>query len=1047
MLHRLIAFSLAQRLMVLLAAVLVAGFGWMAFSTIPIDAYPDISPTQVQIILKAPGVTPTEVETRITAPLETSLLGIPNQTMLRSTSKYGISVITLDFAEGTDIYWARQQVNEALSSARGDLPAGTTGGVAPITTPLGEAFMFTLESPTLSLAERRHLLDWVIRPALRAVKGVADVNSLGGYVRTFEVIPNPSQLAAQKLTTDDLLRVIEQNNRNDGAGRLNVGEEAWLVRAEGRIKTLDDLGNLVITQQNGHPIHVRDVATVRIGSITRLGAVTHSGPDKMDQGETVEGLVLTLRGANARQVVAGVEKRLADLKPSLPRDLKINVFYNRADLVNAAVHTVSKALLEAVALVLVLLILFLGNLRAAVTVALTLPMAALITFILMKQFGMSANLMSLGGLAIAIGMLVDAAVVVVENVVAHLSEAYKHPNRPRLHLIYRSVREVASPVFSGIIIIMLVFLPLLSLQGLEGKLFSPVALTIIFALGASLVLSLTLIPVIASLILGKVTGHEPHNMPWLVRKLHNIYEPSLNFALKRPWPIVAVAIAGLVAAGVLYTQIGKTFMPNLDEGTIVMQVENLPSTNLGTTLALNTEIQKTLMAKVPEIAQIVARSGSDELGLDPMGLNDTDTFIILKPKDQWQAASIDAVREKIRSVLVTLPGFNYGFTQPIEMRVSEMLTGARGDLAIKIFGSDLTRLNELSNEIKTLVSAIPGAQDVATTDNEGLLYLNIEVNQAAAARNGLSVDQLEDILRAQIEGQLAGMVQEGVARTPILIRADALTNAPQKLSTLPIALPGSSTGGTVQPLSNLAKVERTTGPVFVTREMGSRFAVVRANVSGRALTDFVADAKAEVAQKVELPTGYRLEWGGQFENQQRAAARLAIVVPIALGLIFVLLFTTFNSIRQATLVFANIPFALIGGVFALYISGEYLSVPASVGFIALLGIAVLNGLVLVSYFNQLAAQGMDIDDVVRQGALRRMRPVMMTASIAALGLVPLLFASGPGSEIQRPLAIVVIGGLVTSTLLTLILLPILYKRFGLHSDKPQPTHSSSKANT
>ncbi|OZB35943.1 MAG: CusA/CzcA family heavy metal efflux RND transporter [Halothiobacillus sp. 15-55-196] len=1032
MLQRLIAFSLAQRLMVLLVAMLLAGFGWMAFSTIPIDAYPDISPTQVQIILKAPGVTPTEVETRITAPLETSLLGIPNQTMLRSTSKYGISVITLDFAEGTDIYWARQQVNEALSSARGDLPAGTTGGVAPITTPLGEAFMFTLESPTLSLTERRHLLDWVIRPALRAVKGVADVNSLGGFVRTFEVIPNPTQLAAQKLTTNDLMRVIEQNNRNDGAGRLDVGEEAWLVRSEGRIKTLDDLGNLVIAQHNGHPIHVRDVATVRIGAITRLGAVTHSG-----KGETVEGLVLALRGANARAVVAGVQQRLAEIKPSLPPDLKINVFYNRADLVNAAVHTVSKALLEAVVLVLILLILFLGNLRAAVTVALTLPMAALITFILMKQFGMSANLMSLGGLAIAIGMLVDAAVVVVENTVAHLAEAHKRPNLPRLHIVYRSVREVAAPVFSGILIIMLVFLPLLSLQGLEGKLFSPVALTIIFALGASLILSLTLIPVIASLILGKVTDHEP----WLVRKLHKIYEPILNFALKRPIPVVAVAVVALVAAGVLYTQIGKTFMPNLDEGTIIIQVENLPSTNLGTTLALNTEIQKTLMAKVPEIAQIVARTGSDELGLDPMSLNDTDTFIILKPRDQWQVGTIEAVRDRIRAALATLPGFNFGFTQPIEMRVSEMLTGARGDLAIKLFGSDLTELNTLSNQIKSVVSAIPGAQDVATTDNEGLLYLNIAVNQAAAARNGLSVDALEDILRAQIEGQLAGIVQEGAARTPILIRADALTDAPQKLATLPIALPN----GTVQPLSNLAKVERTAGPVFVTREMGSRFAVVRANVSGRALTDFVADAKAEVAQKVELPTGYRLEWGGQFENQQRAAARLAVVVPIALGLIFVLLFTTFNSIRQATLVFANIPFALIGGVFALYISGEFLSVPASVGFIALLGIAVLNGLVLVSYFNQLAAQGMDIEQVVRHGAMRRLRPVMMTASIAALGLVPLLFATGPGSEIQRPLAIVVIGGLVTSTLLTLILLPILYKRFGQSSDQRNAQQPSPEA--
>ncbi|MDD2893841.1 MAG: CusA/CzcA family heavy metal efflux RND transporter [Halothiobacillaceae bacterium] len=1037
MLNRLIAFSLAQRLLVLLAALLVAGFGWMAFSTIPIDAYPDISPTQVQIILKAPGVTPTEVETLITAPLETSLLGIPKQTMLRSTSKYGIAVITLDFAEGTDIYWARQQVNEALSNARGDLPAGTTGGVAPITTPLGEAFMFTLESPTLSLMERRHLLDWVLRPALRAVKGVADVNSLGGYVRTFEVIPNPTALAAHQLTTDDLLRVIQQNNRNDGAGRLDVGEEAWLVRAEGRIKTLDDLGRLVITQQNGQPIYVRDVATVQIGAITRLGAVTHSG-----QGETVEGLVLTLRGANARDVVAGVQQRLDDLKSSLPPDLKINVFYNRADLVNAAVHTVSKALLEAVVLVLILLILFLGNVRAAITVALTLPMAALVTFILMKQFGMSANLMSLGGLAIAIGMLVDAAVVVVENMVAHLAEAHKYPNRPRLHLVYRSVVEVASPVTSGIIIIMLVFLPLLSLQGLEGKLFSPVALTIIFALGASLVLSLTLIPVVASLILGKVTDHEP----WLVRQLHRIYVPTLNLALRRPWPVFGIALAGLVAAGVLYTQIGKTFMPSLDEGTLVMQVENLPSTTLNGTIKLNTEVQQALMKGVPEIAQIVARSGADELGLDPMGLNDTDTFLVMKPQDQWRVPTMAALREEIRQVLTTLPGFNYSFTQPIEMRVSEMLTGSRGDLAIKIFGSDLNELNSLTDQIKTVVSGVSGAQDVATTDNEGLLYLKIVVNQAAAARSGLSVSSLEDILRAQIEGQLAGMVQEGAARTPILIRADALTNAPQKLSELPIALPGFATGGTIQPLSNLATVERTTGPVFVTREMGSRFAVVRANVAGRALTDFVADAKAQVAQKVELPVGYRLEWGGQFENQQRAAARLALVVPIALGLIFVLLFSTFNSLRQALLVFANIPFALIGGVFALYISGEYLSVPASVGFIALLGIAVLNGLVLVSYFNQLVAQGMAMADVVRQGALRRLRPVMMTASIAALGLVPLLFATGPGSEIQKPLAIVVIGGLITSTLLTLILLPILYQGFCQKTrSTPTPTPAATPA--
>ncbi len=1017
MIRRLIKFALSQRLLVILFAFIVGGFGWFAFQQLPIDAYPDISPTQVQIILKAPGVTPTEVETRITVPLETALLGIPNQTMLRSTSKYGIAAITLDFAEGTDIYWARQQVNEALAGVRGDLPAGVTGGVAPITTPLGEAFMFTLESPSLSLAERRSLLDWVIRPALRTVKGVADVNSLGGFSRSFEVVPDPAKLAAVQLTPADLLRSIEENNQDDGAGRLDVGDEAWLVRAEGRIRTLDDLRALVVAERDGQPIRLDQVARVQIGAITRLGAVTRNG-----QGETVEGLVLTLRGANARAVVEGVQQRLAELKPSLPPDLTINVFYNRADLVNTAVHTVSKALAEAVILVLILLVLFLGNLRAAIAVALALPLSALITFILMRQFGMTANLMSLGGLAIAIGMLVDAAVVVVENMVAHLAQVERHPLRSRQQILLRGVQEVAAPVTSGIIIIMLVFMPLLSLQGLEGKLFSPVALTIVFALGASLLLSLTLIPVVASLILGKVTDHEP----WLVRQLHRFYAPLLDTALAHPKSVVGIALLLLLGAGLVYTQIGKTFMPPLNEGTIVMQVENLPATTLSATVRLNTSLQQALMQRVPQIEQIVARSGSDELGLDPMGLNDTDTFIILKPSHEWQGKTLAEIEESIRSTLATLPGFNFSFTQPIEMRVSEMLTGSRGDVAIKVFGTELGELNTLTEQIKAVVEKIPGAEDVATTDNDGVLFLNLRINQQAAARNGLSVAALEAILRAQIDGQQAGIVQEGNARTPILVRADAFADNPQALRDLPIALPN----GTVQPLANLADMTRATGPVFVTREMGSRFAVVRVNVTGRALTDFVAEAKQTVARDIQLPTGYRLEWGGEFENQQRAAARLGLVIPIALGLIFVLLFSTFGSIRQALLVFVNIPFALVGGVFALYLAGEYLSVPASVGFIALLGIAVLNGLVLVSYFNQLAASGLDLGEVVRQGAMRRLRPVLMTASIAAFGLVPLLFATGPGSEIQKPLAIVVIGGLVSSTVLTLFLLPILYRRFG-----------------
>ncbi len=1016
MLAALIRFALTQRLLVLVLTALLIGAGIQSLLGLPIDAFPDVSTTQVKIILKAPGMTPEEVETRLAVPVEQEMLGIPHQRLLRSVSKYALTDITIDFEDGTDIYWARQQVGERLASAMDNLPPGVSGGMAPITTPLGEMFMFTIEGD-LPLADKRVLLDWVIRPQLRTIPGVADVNSLGGEVRTFEVVPNPQRLAARGLALKDLQAVLEANNRNDGAGRLADGEEALLVRAEGAIRNLDDVRAIVLQAQNGIIVRVGDVAEVRFGALTRYGAVTQSG-----QGEAVQGLVLGLRGANAQAVVDGVKARLAEIAPTLPAGVSIQPFYDRSNLVDRAVGTVSKALLEAIVLVVLLLLAFLGNLRAALVVALMLPLSALATFILMRLFGLSANLMSLGGLAIAIGMLVDAAVVVVENVESQLADAQE--NLPTLHLIFRAAREVAAPVTSGIVIIILVFLPLLTLQGLEGKMFGPVALTIVFALASSLLMALTVVPVLASWLIKRGAHHQP----WLVGKLAALYDRVLASALANARLYVIGALLALLAAGGAFLFLGKSFMPTMDEGDLIMQLEKLPSIGIEQTIAIDTAVQKAILAKVPEVKAIVARAGADELGLDPMGLNQTDTFMVLQPRDTWRNPDPAWLADQLRAVMEDFPGVGYAFTQPIDMRVSEMLTGVRGDLAIKIFGPDLATLNRLAVDIESTVKAVRGAEDTFTLKNDGVQYLKIAVDRLAAGRLGLNVDDIQNDLKALLEGRMVGTVIEQGRRTPVVLRGpDSLRASPADFEALRLSLPG---GGS-SPLAAVAKIERIDGPVKVDRENAQRYVVVQSNVRDRDLVGFVDDAKAAVARDVKLPEGYRLAWGGQFENQQRAAARLMVVVPVALLLIFFLLFSTFGSVRQALLVLSNIPFAMIGGIFGLLVSGEYLSVPASVGFIALLGIAVLNGVVMVTYFNQLLARGMSLADVVVEGAKRRLRPVMMTASIAAFGLVPMLFASGPGSEVQRPLAIVVIGGLLSSTALTLVLLPILFRRYGL----------------
>ncbi len=1013
-LGRLIAFALSQRLLMLVLTLGLVAAGLAAYRELPIDAFPDVSSTQVKIILKAPGMTPAEVESRVVIPIEQELLGLPHQTVLRSQSKYAIADITLDFADGTDIYWARQQVSERLAGVMDQLPPGLMGGLAPITTPLGEMFMFTIEGP-LSLTDKRTLLDTVIRPQLRSIPGVADINSLGGYARAFEVVPDVTALAARRISLEQLQQALAANNRNDGAGRLSQGEESLLVRSDGSIRDLDDVRAIAIVQRDGRAVRVGDVAEVRLGSLTRYGAVTKDG-----QGEAVQGLVLGLRGANAQQVVREVKARLAQIAPTLPPGVTVQPFYDRSALVDRAVHTVSRALLEAIVLVLALLLAFLGNLRAALVVALILPLSALATFLLMRWYGLSANLMSLGGLAIAIGMLVDAAVVVVENLEARGSAQ----GRLTLHDIYRAVREVAVPVASGMVIITMVFVPLLTLQGLEGKLFAPVAITIVFALLSSLLLSLTVIPVLSSYLL-KAT---PHHNPVLVRWLERAYTPALDWALAHARTVTAIAAALLALAAGLYLLIGKSFMPTLDEGDVLMQVEKLPSITLESSVALDLALQQRILREVPEVLGIVARVGADEIGLDPMGFNDTDTFLILKPREQWRQPDKASLVDALRQVVGAVGGMNFSFTQPIEMRTAEMLSGVRGDVAVKIFGTDADQLNHLAEQVVKVLSGLRGAEDVITVKNEGVQYFRVQIDRVAAGRLGLSVEQIQNDLRALVEGQVVGTVLVQGRRVPLLLRGPAsaqMTPGAFAQLRLPLA------DGQSIPLSAVATLETVDGPVKIDRENSSRMAVVRANVRDRDLVGFVDEAKAAVAQQVALPQGYYLKWGGQFENQQRAAARLAVVVPVVLGLILLLLFTTLGSLRQALLVFANIPFALVGGVVALALSGEYLSVPASVGFIALMGIAVLNGLVLVTHFNQLLARGLPVAEVVRQGALRRLRPVLMTASIAALGLVPLLLATGPGSEIQRPLAIVVIGGLFSATLLTLVLLPILFRRYGV----------------
>ncbi|GAA7687735.1 efflux RND transporter permease subunit [Helicobacter pylori] len=1009
MLASIIEFSLRQRIIVIVGAILVLFFGTYSFINTPVDAFPDISPTQVKIILKLPGSSPEEMENNIVRPLELELLGLKGQKSLRSISKYSISDITIDFDDSVDIYLARNIVNERLSSVMKDLPMGVEGGMAPIVTPLSDIFMFTIDG-NITEIEKRQLLDFVIRPQLRMISGVADVNSIGGFSRAFVIVPDFNDMARLGVSISDLEAAVRVNLRNSGAGRVDRDGETFLVKIQTASLSLEDIGKITVSTNLGH-LHIKDFAKVISQSRTRLGFVTKDGV-----GETTEGLVLSLKDANTKEIITQVYQKLEELKPFLPSGVSINVFYDRSEFTQKAIATVSKTLIEAVVLIIITLFLFLGNLRASVAVGVILPLSLSVAFIFIKLSDLTLNLMSLGGLIIAIGMLIDSAVVVVENAFEKLSANTK---TTKLHAIYRSCKEIAVSVVNGVVIIIVFFVPILTLQGLEGKMFGPLAQSIVYALLGTLVLSITIIPVVSSLVL-KAT---PHSETFLTRFLNRIYAPLLEFFVHNPKKVILGAFVFLIASLSLFPFVGKNFMPALDEGDVVLSVETTPSISLDQSRDLMLNIESAIKKHVKEVKSIVARTGSDELGLDLGGLNQTDTFISFIPKKEWSVKTKDELLEKIMDSLKDFKGINFSFTQPIEMRISEMLTGVRGDLAVKIFGDDISELNRLSFQIAQALKGIKGSSEVLTTLNEGVNYLYVTPNKEAMADVGITSDEFSKFLKSALEGLIVDVIPTGISRTPVMIRQESdFASSITKIKSLAL----TSKYGVLVPITSIAKIEEVDGPVSVVRENSMRMSVVRSNVVGRDLNSFVEEAKKVIAQNIKLPPSYYITYGGQFENQQRANKRLSTVIPLSILAIFFILFFTFKSIPLALLILLNIPFAVTGGLIALFAVGEYISVPASVGFIALFGIAVLNGVVMIGYFKELLLQGKSVEECVLLGAKRRLRPVLMTACIAGLGLIPLLFSHSVGSEVQKPLAIVVLGGLVTSSALTLLLLPPMF---------------------
>ncbi len=1022
MLKSLIRAALSQRLLVLVVAAILLGFGVRAAMRLSVDAFPDVTNVQVQVATEVPGRSPEEVERFVTVPLEIAMTGLPGLTEMRALNRGGLSLITLVFTDSTNVYFARQLVMERLLEVTPRMPEGVVPVLGPVSTGLGEVYQYTLVHPddgkrqltAEELMERRVVQDWVVRPMLRSIPGVAEINSMGGLERQFQVLVNPDRLRHYKLSLREVLEAVERNNANSGGGLLRSAAEQYLIRGVGLIRSADDIANIILKESSGVPVFVRDVAEVQIGAAVRQGAVVRNG-----DSEAVAGIVMMLRGGNAKEVVGRVKTKVNEINSQglLPGGLQIEPFYDRTELVDSALWMVTKVLLEGVVFIIIILFLFLGDVRSSLVVVATIVITPLVTFMAMNRLGLSANLMSLGGLAIAIGLMVDGTVVVVENVFHKLGQA-ANSGESRFRVILEATSEIAKPTVYGISIIILVFLPLMMLSGMEGKMFAPLALTIAIALAVSLAVSLFLSPVLCSYILRGGSEHDTRPIAFLKRH----YLRLLHMALAAEKKTVVLAIALLLGSMSLFPFLGKSFIPTMKEGSIVPQIVRVPSISLEESLKVETEAMK-LVAQVPGVKSVISKLGRGESPADPAGPNESDPIAVI---DREAGRTQVEIEEDIRKALSVLPGVQVIMNQPIAQRVDEMVTGVRSQLAIKVFGDDLTELKRVSEDLARIVRTVPGAIDIRVERLAGQQTLTIDIDRQAIARYGINVADVNDLIETAFGGNEVGQLYEGQRRFGIVVRYPAEFRASVQAirnSTL------RSTDGTLVPLSAVAHIELQDSPPTISRESGKRRVVVGANVSGRDLGGFVAEVQSRVAKELQMPEGYYLSWGGQFENMERAMDTLMVIVPLTIAAIFFLLFMLFNSVRLAALIILVLPFASIGGVIGLFVTGEYLSVPASVGFIALWGIAVLNGVVLVSCIRRLREDGFSIAEAVREGCVQRFRPVMMTATVALLGLVPFLFATGPGSEVQRPLAVVVIGGLISSTLLTLVVVPTLYRWF------------------
>ena len=1031
MIEGLIRWSLKQRILVAVLALALLVAGGFATQRLSVDAFPDVTNIQVQVASEAPGRPPTEIERFVTVPIEIAMTGLPGLTEMRSLNRNGISIVTLVFTDKTDVYFARNLVLERLIEVRGSLPPDVTPVLGPVSTGLGEVFQYTIEHPgdrgpngkltnlsVAELTERRTVQDWVARPLLRSVAGVAEINSQGGYSKQYQVLVNPDRVRYYGLTAKDVYSAVARNNANSSGGVLPSHAEQYLIRGTGLIASLDDIRNIMLKEVRGTPVYVKDVAEVGFGTEVRQGALIKNG-----ETEAVGGIMLMIRGGNAREVVTRIKAKVEQIngKQMLPGGLQIVPFYDRTDLVNAAMATVAKVLAEGVILVIIILLIFLGDLRSSVIVVATLVLTPLITFMVMNRIGLSANLMSLGGLAIAIGLMVDGSVVVVENAFARLGDP-ANAGEPKTRVILKAAAEVGQPVLYGIGIIILVFLPLLSLEGMEGKMFGPLALTIAIALSVSLLLSFTLTPMLCSYLLKGGAEHDT----WLLAKLKRPYLKMLHFCVANPKKVVIAALAALAASLGLVPFLGTAFIPTMQEGSITPVIVRVPKISLDESIKMETAAMKAIM-QVPEVKFVVSRLGRGESAADPGQPHESDPIVTLKPQKEWRPGFVqDDIANEIREKLKSLPGVELAISQPIAARVDEMVSGVRSQVAIKLFGDDLDRLKESGEAIARVLTSIRGSTDLRVERVSGQEYLTVKIDRAAIARFGINVEDVNDVIEIAIKGRDATLVYEGERRYVAVVRfPQAYRNNIEAISNILLTSPS----GAVVPLKDLASITLADGPAQVSRESAKRRLVIGANVQGRDLGGFVAEAQARIASEVKLPEGYYLAWGGQFENMERAMSRLMVIIPLTIGAIFFLLFMLFDSVRYATLVITVLPLASIGGLVGLFVSGEYLSVPAAVGFINLWGIAVLNGVVLVSFIRQLREQGIDQLHAVIEGCTHRFRPVMMTASVAMLALIPMLFSTGPGSEVTRPLAVVVIGGLFSCTALTLLVVPVLYRWF------------------